>query len=471
MKKTLASLMIASMVVYAVPTILPLNSASAAVQVQQSTKIVAQSILVDGVTQKITSITVKGKMLYSAKEIAKHLKAKYMLDAKTKTYKLVTDEKTVTFKSNTKYIMANNKKVNLQSQITYLKGHMFIELAPVVTALGGDVLQDGKTIFIASKGLATGSFTNAQWVSGNQIMVTSEDEKSYLLNVQTKKVDREFSIVEMAVSPDGKKAIYSDENGFVFLLDLKTGKATQISADESFKAEFKWVANGLRVIFFQGDKNEIIASLSIADGKITKILDDKVEYKSDLVISADGSRILYTAAKQAETKYTDKDKTDVDTIITEGTEPQIYFLNTTVEKSVPVAITTSKDNKFFTSLLPNGYVLYLAEDPENEAKLPELRLYDGQKETTIVSTKQINSVKVSVKGNVYVSVTEENGTSSIYKYTVSTLKLGQAFNTSQEVTGFDVSADEKQVIVTVATDKGEKVLVYKNGKLEAVTKN
>lgn len=474
MKKTLSSFIIAGMLVSSVPTIIPMNVANA-FQVSQETKMKAstQYLFVDGITKKIASIQVNGNTLFSVKEIAHFTQATFSYDAKSKTYNLVGKGHNVTFKRQSNYIISNNKQMKLAAPVTTFNNQTYIDLEPLVSALGGDVVTNEvtKVKFIATKGLASGSFSNAKWINESQILFTSEDENAYLFNVKTKKIMKQFSVLEMVTSPDGKQAVYTDDTGFVYLLDFETGKIIQISSDESFKAEFKWSVDGTKLFFLQGEKNETVSSMSVKDGIITKILDDKVEYKSDLVISADGKKVLYTAAKQAVTKYTDDTKSDVDTIVTDGTEPQIFVLDTTVQDSKPVAISSSKDNKFFTNFLPNGNVLYLGVDVEDEEKLPELKLVQSDTTTTLVSAMQIESINVTNKGSVYLLVTEEDESYSIYKLDVNTKKLERKLNTTQTVTNFDVSMDEKQVVVSVLTENGEKISIIKNSSLEALTKN
>lgn len=475
MKRTLSSLIVAGVLVSSVPTIIPMNVVNAA-QVSQDTKMKAstQYVFVDGTTQKIASLQVNGNTLYSVKDIARYTQATFTYDAKSKTYTLAGNSQKVTFTRQSTHITSNNTKTELAAPVTIFNNQTYIDLEPLVSALGGDIVTNEVTgaKFIVSKGLVSGSFSNAKWLNGSQILFTSEDENAYVFNVKTKKVIKQFPILEMVSSPDGKQAVYTDDTGFVYLLDFETGKTTQISSDESFKAEFKWSADGEKVFFLQGDKNETISSMSVKDGSIMKILDDKVEYKSDLVISADGSKVFYTAAKQAVTKYTDDANSDVETIVTDGTEPQIYSVETNVQGSKPVAISSSKENKFFTTLLPNGDVLYLGVDVEDEEKLPELKLVqsNNQTTTTLVAEMQIESINMTKKGNVYLLVTEEDESSSIYKLDVSTKKLEKKLNTPQAVTGFDISLDEKQIVVMVSTEDGEKLTILKNGSLEALTK-
>jgi WD40 repeat protein len=464
MKKTLSVMMIAGMLASAAPVIMPVNEVSAATA--QNVKASTIDLLVDGLAQKIPTIEVDGVILYSLRDLTKSLNMPFTYDTKTKTYTVTGNGKQVVFKRNAE----NIDEMELAVPITVYNNRTYLDLEPLVASLGGDVVQNekAKTTFIATTGLTAGTFTNVKWLSNNQILANNEDVGVMILDTNTRKAIKNLGAVELVSSPNGKQGIYADENGFVFLLDYETGKTTQVSQDESFKAEFKWSTDGSKVYFFQGDKNETISVINLADGKITKLLDDKVEYKTDLVVAVDGSKVLYTAAKQAETKFTDEQKSDVASIITEGTEPQIFSFNLTAKDAKPVAITTTKENKFFTTMLQNGSVLFLAENVDNEDALPTLNLIgtDG-KTSTIVQAKQIDAIKV-LGSNVYLLVVEGDGASTINKLDPSNGKLEAILNTTEEIADFDVTSDGKQIVVT-GTDGT--IHVVKSGSLEALTKN
>jgi Tol biopolymer transport system component len=467
MKKTLSVMMITGMLASATPVMMPVNEVSAASTVKQNVKASTLNVVVDGVVKKIPIIELDGVILYSLRDLSASLKMSFTFDAKTKTYTLAANGKKVSFKRDAKYI----NEVELAAPITVYNNRTYLELGPIINAVGGDVIQNetAKTTFIATKGLTEGIFTNAKWLNQNQILATSEDGSAIILDAATRKVNRNLGMAELVSSPNGKQGIYADENGYLFLLDYETGKTAQVSQDESFKAEFKWSADGSKIYFFQGDKNETISMLTLADGKITKLLDDKVEYKTDLVVSADGSKVLYSAAKQAVTKFTDDKNTDVETIITEGTEPQIFSFDLTAANAKPVAMTTTKENKFYTTLLSDGKILYLAEDVDKEDALPKLNLIaaDG-KTSTIVQAKQIELIKAVSNNAVYLLIAEENGSSTISKLDVTTGKLETKLNTEEEIFDFDVTNDGEKFVVT--STNGTIYMVQK-GSLEALTKN
>ncbi|MFD2444546.1 TolB family protein [Bacillus sp. CGMCC 1.16607] len=323
--------------------------------------------------------------------------------------------------------------------------------------------------------LVSGSSYNAKWLDEQHILFTNEKNEissTYLLNVQTKQVKKQFNQSELTISPNGKQAIYSDDKDALFLLDIQSSKSTLLTNDDSFKSDFVWSNDGSKIFFLQGDKGETVSSISVKDGSITKILDDKVEYKSDLRLSTDETKILYLAAKQAETKYTDDKKTDVDTIVTEGTEPQLFEFNLASSKPESVIITSSKENKFFITPLQNGRILYLEVSPEDDGKLPILKLTSPDRKTinNLVENMEIEGVTVSSNGGIYILVKEKDSSSSIYKVSTSG-SLERKINTKQEITSLEVSKEGKQIVTTIATDNGDKLAIFKDKRLEELTKN
>ena len=55
------------------------------------------------------------------------------------------------------------------------------------------------------------------------ILVTNEDgedSRTLLLDIASKKEIHTVNATDLVVSPNGKQAIYSDENGFAYLVDL-----------------------------------------------------------------------------------------------------------------------------------------------------------------------------------------------------------------------------------------------------------
>ncbi|WML47120.1 stalk domain-containing protein [Neobacillus sp. PS3-34] len=485
MKKTVSSLIIAGLIVNAVPTILPINTASAAkittaakIKTTANAKIVAgqKNINLNGVNGKLSSIVYKGKTLYSVKEIAAAFKVKYFYDKKSTSYKLSGNGKTISFKQNDSFMLNGNKKVSLYAPVTSYKNQMYIHLDPVVLGLDGDYIYNAssQSWYISTNKLVKGSASDAKWIDGSRVMFMNEvgeDGSTYLMDVQ-KKSFKQFNTTEMSVSPDGKQAVYTDENDMLMLADLVNGTTRQLNSDnDAYKANFIWSADGSKVFFLQGDTSAIISSVSIIDGTITKILDDKKDYKSDLRVSQDGKKLVYTLGNTAVTKYTDDAKTDVSDIDTTNTDPQLFLADLTASTLAPVAITASTENKNFASILADGSVIYLGDNTEDENKLPVLYKIssDGKTASTLVDDKEINSVQVSAQGNIFILVEEQDGSSGIYQLNGTSLVKKATFKDT--ISTFSVSPDETKFALTVSNDNGDHIEIFKNGNSDRLTKN
>ncbi|MGO4376365.1 TolB family protein, partial [Paenibacillus sp. MCAF20] len=132
---------------------------------------------------------------------------------------------------------------------------------------------------------------------------------------------------DLVVSPNGQNAAYTDANGAVYVIDLNSKESKQVSTDSSIKNELQWSQDGTALFFLQGDKNSIIAKVNLADGTVSKVLEDKVDYKANLDVSADGTKFAFTVNKQP--KVTADSNVDVAlddvAIDAAGTEAQVYF--------------------------------------------------------------------------------------------------------------------------------------------------
>ena len=198
--------------------------------------------------------------------------------------------------------------------------------------------------------------------------------------------------------------------------------------------------------FLTGDKLDQVASMKVSDGTITTLISDKVNYKSDLHLSADGKKLLYVAGKEGSTKFTEGENPEVDSIDTTGTEPQIYKVNLDDAKPAAVAITTTTDNKIFPGFLSNGNIVYLSADVESD-NLPELKMIDQNKEvTTLISDRDIVSSLVTPNGEAYILVAESNGYSVIYKVNPDTKKLTKVAQTKLQLTSFQFQMMENQLL-------------------------
>lgn len=473
MKHQISSFLVASTVLASTAlTPISLNEVSAKTVQQQ--KVEKGSILVDGKTRAITFSKSNKQKLYSAEQFSKLITAKYKYNSKTKTYevsKMVNKKQVkVTFKVNVKTAVINGKKTKINIAPKLIGKKLYIEVGTFVKAFGVDF--DGN--FLSTTGLVSGDTFELQWVNNSTILVSNEDvqdSRTLLLNTTTKKVVHTVKSTGLVASPNGKQAIYSDENGFVYLVDLMSKKTKKLNGeDDSIKTEFVWSHDGKKVYFIQGDKSEKLGLINIQDGSITTIFSDSLNYKADLHLSVDGNKLLYTVGKEGSTSFTDGNNPEVDHIDLTGTEPQIYTLNLTESTPTAVAVTTTTDNKVFPNFLANGNIVYLSADTEDEKQLPKLKMIDkNNKTTTLSSSKGIIYSCVSPKGDLMILVAESNGSSVIYKVNTVTKKLTKVVSTKLKLTSFSVS-NNQLIAGTVSGKNGEKVVVLKKGSFEFLTK-
>lgn len=477
MKRQISSLVIASTIL-AGSTFTPiaLNEVSAKA-VQQQQKVEKETINVDGKAKSISFTKWNKHKLYSIEQLSKLMAATYKYNSKTKTYVVSkrVDKKVqkLEYKVNSGTAVINGKKTKVGLAPRLVGKALFVDANSFVSTLGGDILPLQKGSFLSTEGLVNGDTFNPQWVNNSTILATNEngeDSRTLLVNIHSKKEVSSINASELVVSPNGKQAIYSDENGFAYLVDVMSKKSIKLnSEDDSVKSEFVWSKDGQQVYFLQGDKSEKIGAINVGDGSVKTIFEDKLNYKSDLHLSANGKKLLYIAGKEGSTTFTEGDNPEVVNIDTTGTEPQIYVVNLNEATPAAVAVTATTDNKLFPGFLSNGDIVYLSAEVDND-NLPELKVIKEDKTVkTVVSNKDILSSVVTADGDVFILVAEK-GSSVIYKVDTATKKLSKVAQTKLKLHSFSVSNDGKSIAATTSGVNGDAVLVLKNGVFEVITK-
>ncbi|MBS2970714.1 hypothetical protein J9317_18380 [Metabacillus sp. KIGAM252] len=426
---------------------------------------------VEGKLHSAKTLRVNGKYLYSVQDIAKAYSAKVTVKGTAVT--LQKGSQTATFKIYQNSITANGETVNLSAYPVSVKGVIYADLMDMVKALGGQMekMDTGRYMLFTSK-LVSGDSYNPAWV-GSHVMVTNEDEnasRTYLMDVNTRQVMNTINATDVVVSPDGMSAIHSDETGVITLIDLTTGTSRYVSLDDDIKVDFVWAQDGKKAYFIKGEKNDKIFSVDIATGALKEVPSDSKIYKTDLRLSADGTKLLYVVSKEAETKTTDTGDggTDVTDILTEGTEPQFFTIDLTAKTPAATAITTTKDNKVYPAFLKDGSIVYLSAMPDSE-DLPVLTMIRADNTVSqLVKDKDILFLTVTQEGKLMI-LTSENNMSVIYEVNPSEMKLTKIASTPLEITSFAVSKDG-QVAATAPGLSGERLVVWKNGSFEIVTK-
>ncbi len=240
------------------------------------------TVAVDGQPTQLNAIAMGQKTLYSLSDIAKAFGVAMNVDGKTKSI-------TLSGKSKKATLLLHQQG----SSVVKVNGNFYADLH-VVTKLGGEI-EHGSPLFIATNGFLKGTNFNPQWLSNEYVIVTNENDEpvSKIVHVPSRKVIATIASGDLALSPDKKKGAYVDDNGQLFIVDLATRKAMPVGTDDDIKVELTWSPDGSFIYFFKGSSSDIIASINVQTGAITEIVNDKVKYKSDLRLSADGKK-LYT---------------------------------------------------------------------------------------------------------------------------------------------------------------------------------
>ncbi|WP_409271336.1 stalk domain-containing protein [Neobacillus sp. SCS-31] len=441
------------------------------ISTSSSFKTEAKTLTVDGSDKKVATLTANGKLLHSVQDVAKLFNAATTVT--NKEVKITKANKTIKLKLYQNTLTVNNQTGKVKQNPILLKGIVYADLSDIVASLGGDIVPTKTGVFVSTAGLPSGDTFNPQWVDNTTILVTSETEeesRSALLHIPTKKEILKINGTELTVSPNGKLAIFSDETGAVHLADLTAKKVNTINSnDDSVKVEFVWATDGKGAYFIQGEKSDAVSYINISTGEIKEIFKDKLSYKSNLRLSSDGTKLLYTVGKEGSTKVSEGDNSEVIDIDITGTEEQIYLINLNAEKKEAAAITTSTDNKVSPAFLANGNIVYLSADPESDS-LPVLKLLsaDSKKTEDLIANKDILAITVTAQGKVFILANENLTT--IYEVNPNTKKLTKILETKLELTSFTVSSDGKSIMATTPGTTGDTVVFYKNGAFEALTK-
>ncbi|CAM4476537.1 stalk domain-containing protein [Paenibacillus tarimensis] len=410
MKKTIAVTMIAAAIstaaasgAYAAP------APAAAVQIVQGT------LNVNGVDTQVRTIVSGSVQLIAVRDLALSLGAE--LGHNGSSYYLKLNDSIVEFKADSKQITVNGSAQQLSLPVLKVQGVNYIDSA-VVSSLGATVDADGGIITIN----LLEAIDSAQWIGKGKLLASTYGEAGrtdYIVDSKTGK--HEVLLVSMdtsdlAIAPDGARAAYVDGEGFVHILDLASKQDSKLGEDNSIKSELQWSADGKALYFLQGDKSSVVAKISAADGTVTKLLEDKVDYKSNLRV--EGGTIAYTVVKTGKVTADDKKPVEEDAISIDmtGTEPQVYFYNVYQGDNKPVQLTTSTEDKIFLELSPYGTAYYVSVPEEGRATVASV---NKEKQTAIAVAEGDVMQAVKHKEKLYVLTAGETN-NLVYQIDLST---------------------------------------------------
>ncbi|WP_155987882.1 stalk domain-containing protein [Gorillibacterium massiliense] len=465
MKSKVSRFVLASALLAA--AVVPATAGAAPVPAAVKTSISSVSISFNGEARNIRVIQSGDTTLYSIKDLAEGygLKAEY-----SNNTVLVKGNNTVRVNVGKADYTVNGQTAQFSTNTQLVQDSLFIELTPFVKALGGTVLELNGATSIYTFPLLSGSFSHPQWINNDELIAAAEGDDSsalYQINPVTlasEKLSRNENSLQPVISPDGMYGAFVDSRAQLQLLQLNNGVNTPLGIDTTTKTDLVWSSDSKKIFFIQGDNQEKISSIDLVTRSITTILDDKVNFKSDLRVTPDNKTFLYTVNVTG-TAVNDANSTlESLTIDFSKAGQQLYLLDSATKDAKPVQLTTANDNKLSPLLLPDGHAVYVSFNPDGDSVTGSLKLSaEAGKFTDLLSGLDVESTLLTASGQL-IAIVSEGDLTTVYAVKENGVKT-KLFSTSLDITELAPSPDGSRFAAIV----DGKVIVFKNNTVTQVT--
>ncbi|MFB9330139.1 stalk domain-containing protein [Paenibacillus aurantiacus] len=444
------------------------GAVSAAPAATASTQVTNSTFYVNDAVTTVRTIVKDGVTLVSVRDLGVAAGAIFTVTGGNKVLAYLNDV-LVELQEGSATARIGSEEVELGASVVNVNNSFYADLTGFASALGIDQSTDaaGSVWLDATKRLADAE--DPIWIDAQTLLVSTLTEDGsrvdYKVNAATgefKEVFRTSTASPLTVAPNGAKAAYTDETGAVYVLDLTTNASTKASSDDTIKPELVWSADSSAIYFLQGDKGSVIAKLNPADGTITKVLEDKVDYKADLAVSEDGKRFVYSVTKPGAVTADANKPVDSDDVAIDmtGTEPQLYFFDSSAKDGKPAKLTEKADDKIFVGASADAGQVYYISSEENKV-------------SSLIAVSADKSVKSLLEGKDVLQATAAGD--KLYAL-VATATGGEVY----EIQGgsakllYAVSEDVSEIVAgkgtPVAVVEGSAIAVNKDGKWKKVTK-
>lgn len=425
------------------------------------------ALTIDGSKVTVRTIQTGQAALYALRDVANALGATVKSGNPDLIVTDAAGQHTLTLKADSKNYLLDG--TSHQFTITPVKsdGTIYVELKAIIEGLGGEILTGSQEIFSVAR--LSGQFANPRFHPNGNVIVNKEDGNvSVLLQLNVhggySAITSEDNAVGAVISPDGRTGAFTDESGKLYLIDIASGYEGPLSKDTSVKTDLTWSADGKKLYFIQGDKQEKIAYINVDTGKITEVLADKVENKSEVQVSADGKKLVYFVNITGKADN-DKDSTEESLQIDyskAGT--QVFSLDLTTSEAAAVQWTKDADNKLYLSLLPDGKVVYVSADPEGIVSNNVLKVIsaDGAKTANLAADIDVIHSRL-MHGKLIVVGASGDGLYKVYEISSTGIKK-ELYSSQAEITEAAVSSSG-----TIALIADGKVVLVQDGKVTALT--
>lgn len=438
----------------------PAKSAAAALQVQEAT------FAVNGTAVPFRVVRSNGETLVSIRDLGTAVGAQISVHNGVTTVELNGHK--VEVKLNAKQLVADGTTVALAQAVRSVNGASYIALRPLVAGLGGTVAVYGGQINVSTVKLLEGA-ENPRFAGASSLIVsvTGDDGRTdYLVDAKSGKYEQLLNSTnasDLVVAPNGSKAAYTDSDGAVYVIDLAAKTSSKVSSDNNIKPELVWSADSSSIFFLQGDKGSVIAKLDPASGTITKLLEDKVDYKANLSVSPDGTKFIYTVTTlgkvTSDATNVDEDNVSIDF---SANQQQIFSFDSTVAEGKPVQLTTSTDDKLFVAS-EDGVKAYYVSVPSEDQPAKALVVGQDQKTSTVYGDSDVIET-VLAGGKLYVLASLNDAANGIYEIDPASGSKKQLYTVPAEVTAIAASGSQ------VAIVKNDQLFVNDSGVWKPITK-
>ena len=434
-------------------------------------KVEETSYVVNGNTVAIRSVEDGNVTLVSIRDLVTALNAEVSV-AGDGTITTAFAGHTVQVKKASTTLIVDGQKTTLGHAVLNVQNINFVEPEIFVKALGAVYTKDdsGQVTVQVSKEDLLENESGAQWLNADKLVVsqlTDDGRVDYLVDAKTGK----YSLLmaagdysDLAISPDATKAAYTDSDSNVYLLDIATGKSTKISTDTTIKKELQWSADGSKLFFLQTDKGSIICEMNPTDGKITTVLDDKVDYKANLSVSNDGKKFVYTVTKAGTTVADGSKAVDLDdvTIDVSATDPQVFRYDSSVAGSKAVQLTRSTDDKVFVGINADASEAYYVKSGTATTNSIVVAVNAAGETRAVYADRDVLEAVYS-NGKLYVMTVGSSDTNTVFEIDPATKAKKLVYNVSDATTQIIVSGSN------IALEQDGKIIVYVDGGWKALT--
>ncbi|QGQ99534.1 hypothetical protein EHS13_34085 [Paenibacillus psychroresistens] len=474
MKKKILKLVLATSVLTAVVSVATVSAAAVTTKAPAFTK---TALNFNGKNADLRTVEVNKVKLVALRDLVDVLGASLESDNGTITLQL---QNTLELKEKVSAYTVNGATMAYTAAPVNVGGTLFVELDTTVDGLGGSVdTASGATTYRSFK-LLEGDFSTPYWISGNKIIAVKDGDTKSIYKVNPTDMSYELysdneDALSLIVSPDGNYGVYTNTDAQIKLITLNPGITGTLSVDKSLKTDFTWSADSKKIYFAQGDNQEKISYIDVATGAIKTVLEDKINYKSDLHLSADGTKLLYNlnllgtspstfkAASGPEDLAASEDTLALDFNVAGS---QLFMLDLVTAGAKPVKLTDGKANTYDSTVLNDGSAVYVNVDPADDASKGSLKLVSAAGVIKdLVADLDVTSSVATASGSFIITGLNAAGKTVVATVTADGKKT-DVVTSDADVVDISSSTDGATIFATI----DGKLAVINNGTITYLTK-